>query len=192
MAKTYDLLDAKDLREVVGFFTEISSLPKSAEFREFIANKCKNSLENIMNSSLSGISEENILATKVSEYRIKHVYDYSGDIFLTITNDTTLEQDEMYWVSEKTKERYPEGISIAKIIEYGTGLMGTSSEEDNWQVNVPSPSKHQDGSWTYKRDENLFINVIGMEGKFIYQKLLDIIEDNFEEWTVEYLEEEMR
>lgn len=168
-------------------YKELYDLPKifkSRNYKKFIAEKCIKELNGIMeiklNDQSSGLSED----IEIKKYRDGNEYEIGGD-YILISNDSTLSQGEMYWVSEKTKERYPDGISIAYLIEYGTGIMGISNED--WQVNVPSPSKRKDGSWAYKRDGVLHKKVFGSSPKLIYTTLMQKVEENIQDWTIEYI-----
>lgn len=182
----YDITNDKDLQGLISDIQSIQSIYNSMEFKKFIGKKCEKELQKIMDERLSYLPDYHVMQDKLEEYKKNHLFEYGDDYILRIHNSTNLEQDEMYWVSEETRERYPEGISISYIIEYGTGLMGDS--QDDWQVNVPSPSKHKDGTWSFERDGVVYVNVAGYEGKYIYQRLLDAVMDNFGVWTFEYLE----
>lgn len=181
----YDLMKSGDFKKLEEDLLDIHKIFETNEFKEFVANKCLKELDLMSSSLLSNISEANVPADKLEEYKNNHKKEIGKD-YIEISNDTTLTQAEMVWVSEKTRERYKDGISIAYIIEYGVGIIG--SEDDDWATNVPSPSKHADGSWSFRKNDNLYLNVDGFNGKFIYQRLLDIVEDKFEDWVYEYID----
>lgn len=190
MAYIYDITKEKDLQAFFEDIDEINNIFESMEFKKYIAQKCKKELDDIMERKLSDIPEYHVMSDKVEEYKKSHIFEVDGDFILRITNSTTLTQDEMYWVSDSTKARYPEGISISYAIEYGTGLRGFSQED--WQVNVPSPSKHPDGKWTFKRDGIVYKNVSGLSARFIYEELLEVVQEKFRGWTEDYIEEKWR
>lgn len=181
----YDASKDSDIKKLKKELLEISGLFNSKKFKNFIADKCLFELALFTQDmgSFSRGEEHSVFLKKVEEYKRNNKKEI-GDDYIIIFNETTLEQSEMYWVSEKTIQNYPNGISIAYIIEYGTGLLGTSQED--WQVNV----NNHNGSWSYKKDEKIY-HTSGISGRFIYQKLLERVKLKFEKWTDEFLEKEV-
>lgn len=181
MAKyEYDLANKKDLSLLLDRYDKLK-VYESRDFKEFIANKCKEELLDIGNYTLVTFDEHSVFDAKVREYEANHRR-RMGPGYLEIYNDTTLNVDEMFWVSDKTIMNYIMGISIAKIIEYGTGLKGTS--QSDWQTNV----NHYPHGWHYTNPdtwEGTYTN--GLEGRFIYLKLTDAIAKNFGDWYKEYM-----
>ena len=182
MAKyEYDLLKDTDWEALQEDLDSLAKLVTTKQFREYIANKCLEELEDIESYSLVN-EEHSVWQSKILEYVRGHKVEYGND-YILIFNDTNMEQEEMFWVSKKTRSNYPNGISVAYIIEYGTGLKGTS--QDDWQVNV---NGHGANGWVYKDPDGFVQHTTGMEGKFIYQKLLDSVSQQIEKWTMEYIE----
>lgn len=181
----YDLSKEQDVKKLFKELTNLETLFTSKKFKNYIANKCLEELAKLNNTlgSFGQGEEHDVFLAKIEEYKRNHKKEI-GDDYIIIFNDTTLEQSEMTWVNENTKIHYPEGISIAYIIEYGTGLLGTSQED--WQVNVNNHAS----SWSYKKDNRLY-RTSGISGRFIYGKLLEIIKLNFEKWVNEYIEREV-
>lgn len=141
-----------------------------------------------MDYKLQSVTDEDMPMSKLEEYKKNNVATVTKD-YIEIKNDTMLTQEEMYWVSDKTKQRYPDGISIAYIIEYGTGLRGVEAED--WTINLPSPSKKSDGSWNFTRDGKKYIKVTGTSPKLVYLALRGEVEQRFEDWVLEYIEREL-
>ena len=181
---TFDI-KVDGIEEILTDIDDIYKLFKKRKFKEFIATKCIETLQKICDGELSEIPDRYIHTPKLEEYKKNHKYEISSD-YVEIYNSTILNPDEMVWVSDDTAIRYPDGLSIAHVIEYGTGLRGISSED--WDVNVPSPSKNKDGKWAFKKDGIVYKNQSGMEGKFIYLKLIQEVEKSFDNWVNEYLD----
>lgn len=178
----YDITNASSLKLLCGFFDNLEETFKSKRFKNFIANKCLKELDDIMSNYLKGFGEgeeHSGFNNKVKEYKRNNKKEI-GDDYILIYNETILTPDEMTWVSEKTKSNYPDGLSISKVIEYGTGLMGT--EQEDWLVNVNNHSK----SWSYLDPENKVRHTTGISGRFIYYKLLQTIKKDFKKWVIEY------
>ena len=181
-------IELSGIEELIDDIDNIYKLFKDKSFKMFIAEKCLESVRKISDRELNNISDADVLSSKLDEYKQNHKSEI-GDGYIEISNSTILTPDEMEWVSESTKSRYGDGLSIAHVIEYGTGLKGTSDED--WEVNVPSPSKHKDGTWTFIKDGILYLNQSGMQGRFIYLKLIQEVEKNFDNWVDEYLDERL-
>lgn len=182
MAKyEYNLLNDTDWGKLQIDLDKIANVITTKQFREYIADKCLKELEDIESYSLVN-EEHSVWQEKILEYVRGHKVEYGND-YILIFNATNLNQDEMFWVSDKTRANYPNGISVAYIIEYGTGLKGTSQED--WQVNV---NGYGANGWVYKDADGFIQHTTGLEGKFIYQKLLDIVVREIETWTFEYME----
>ena len=181
MAKyEYDLLNNADYQKLKQEFSDLEKIVSTQDFKEFIADKCLKELDDIQKYSLASYNGDDI---DTDRYQNNHKVKYGSD-YILLFNDTTLEQGDMWWVSEKTRANYPNGISIAYIIEYGTGIRGTSQED--WQTDV---NGHGAKGWTYRNpNTNNFVWTNGIEGRFIYQKLLDRIDLKFGDWLSEYLE----
>ena len=188
MSKPILELDIKDLYNVKALDAELNKFSKifnSSKFKNYIGEKCLTVLDKIIQSSLGTFNEHSIFDAKVEEYIKNCKYKLEND-YIVIYNETTLTQQEMTWVSEKTKENYPEGISIAYIIEYGTGLLGESNSEDEWQTNV----NNYKSSWSYKDPEGNIRHTQGIEGRFIYDKMMQEVEINFADWVDEFIRKE--
>lgn len=181
----YNLASASDMKKLGNFFDRYAKELNSPQFKKFIAEKCIKELEKIMQKNLQSIPEYHVSTEKLIQYKENNKYEIKSKKII-IYNDTMQTVEEMYWLAEKTKDDYAEGISIASIIEYGTGMRGKNGED--WQVNLQSGRKNKDGSWTFKKDDITYKKVKGLEGRFIYQKLLDSIDKYFEIWFEEYLE----
>lgn len=191
MAKyVYDLSNRQDISELTDYINLLGGLFANKNFKQYIANKCLNELKDICDYTLVTFDEHSVFDAKVQEYEKSHGKEIGRD-YIMIYNDTKLAQDEMWWVSPKTKENYPHGISIAKIIEYGTGIKGTS--QTDWQVDV---NNHGSSGWFYRNPDNYgsanraesLVRTTGMEGRFIYQKLANNVEKKFDSWVREYME----
>ena len=175
--------------------SSLSEIVRSEKFLEYLANKCIDELRDICSYSLIGLSEHSAFDAKIEEYKRSHKK-YIGKGFIVIYNGTTLAQDEMFWVSEKTRENYPDGFSIAYALEYGIGVPATP--QDDWPtfVNSNGLGHAGDNSWYYYNPDsmgedgnfNALNRSFGYEGRFIYQKLMDAVQDKITIWLSEYLE----
>lgn len=182
----FDISKDRDFKELIESIERIEKAFDSKDFLEFLANKCLKALNVIMLDNLNGYDEHSVFESKLDEYRDNNKYEILDNGIL-IYNDTNMGQNEMWWVSPKTRENYPDGISIAYIVEYGTGIKGTS--QDDWQTEVHA---YPNGEWRFVNPDTGFLKYsTGSEGRFIYQKLLEEIEREIGVWVDEYYEKEV-
>lgn len=120
MDKKYkiDLFDLDSYDALLSDFQRLKTAIASPEFMEFLADKCIMELSRISNEKLGGIREDDVTYSEVDKYRSNHEVEIGTD-FVRISNDTMA---DLSHVSEKTLANYPDGLSIAKIIEFGTGI----------------------------------------------------------------------
>lgn len=112
MKRSYSI-DMFDLDGFDEFSEDLDKLLKaldSEEFMEFLAKKCMEEVKRITNERLR---TENY----TTDYRSNHKYSIDGNV-LTISNDSMVDLSE---VSEETLANYPNGLSLAKIVEFGVG-----------------------------------------------------------------------
>lgn len=96
------------------FSKDLNKLVKaldSKEFMKFLADKCMAELKVITNNKLR---TENYS----TDYRSNHRRRVNGKS-ITISNNSMVDLSHL---SEETLARYPNGLSLAKIIEFGTGI----------------------------------------------------------------------
>lgn len=113
MKKSYsiNLFDLDGFKE---FSKDLDNLVKaldSEEFMNFLANKCMEELK---------IITANKLRTEdySTDYRSNHKKRISGKK-IRLSNNSMVDLSHL---SEETQSRYPNGLSLAKIIEFGTGI----------------------------------------------------------------------
>lgn len=175
----------KTYQKILTEITNLNNMFQSASFKEFIKDKALDELNKIIQQRVNnfGDGEEHpIFIQKVEEYKKNNKTEIGSD-YILIFNDTMLTYDEMTWVSEKTKINYLDGLSISYLIEYGSGLKGTS--QSDWETNV---NNHK-GTWSYIGSDDKIYHTDGIEGRFIYDTLLQSVKNKFEEWTLEFLDE---
>lgn len=177
-----DLFDPNTYDYLIDDLEKLSDALGSKDFMNFIADKCILELNRISNEKLDGIREDDVTYSEINKYRSNHKVDV-GDDFVIISNDTMADLSHL---TDKTKANYPEGLSIAKVIEFGTGVWGESNTEFDWTVQQ-NPDRNYDKGWYYERDGSLHWSK-GMGGKFIYNELLETVRKNFGKWVNEYID----
>ena len=172
-------------QKILSEITGLENMFKSADFKEFIKDKAIKELDRIIREKVNSFGsgeEHEVFLQKVEEYKNNNKTEIGAD-YILIFNDTMLTNDEMFWVSEKTRTNYLDGISIAYLIEYGSGLLGDT--QSDWETNV----KGHKSSWSYKGPDGFIYHTSGIEGRYVYESLLLTVKDKFEEWTLEFLDE---
>ena len=83
------------------------------EMLEHLADKCERTLYKITNENLSTVED-----LEVSEYAKNHRKEIQGNKII-LSNSTMADLSN---VSPKTLANYPNGFSIARAVEFGTGI----------------------------------------------------------------------
>lgn len=120
MDKLYkvNLFDLDTFDAMTEDFTNLKQALESPDFMEFLAGKCIMELNWISNQKLGGIKEDDVTYLEVDKYRSNHKVQIEKDSVI-ISNDTMADLSHL---SDKTMNNYPNGISIAKLIEFGMGI----------------------------------------------------------------------
>lgn len=183
MAKKYevDIFDLNQIKMLENQFSSLKKVLQSEDFMNFIGNKCMLELNRISNLKLDGFTESDMAMQEVNKYRTRHKLEVKKDS-LRISNDTMANLDHL---SAKTLANYPEGFSIAKAIEFGTGILGTPNDDPEWQTQVNTNRNYNKG-WYYEKNGRLYWSN-GFGGKFIYYTLKESVEKNIENWVIEYI-----
>lgn len=164
---------------------KLNEMLTSESFLKFIRDKSKQELDEITKLKLHDVEYE-IASTYPASNKTKIGKDY-----IDLYNDSMVDLSE---VSEKTLANYPDGLSMAKLVEYGTGVIGERSKasqyagEDNWAYDI---NNHGDRGWYYQKDGMIYWSR-GMEGKLIYHELKNRIEEKINGWIEEYLQKNLR
>lgn len=180
MAKEYEIniFDVDSLKMAEKILSNFTDNLKNEQFMIFLADKCMVELNNIIDKTLN--TDE-----YTTEYRDNNKYQTSIDEII-ISNDSMVDLSN---VSAKTLENYPNGLSLSKLIEFGTGILGTPNDEFDWQTEV-NPNRDYSKGWVYERDGKLYWTK-GQQGHFIYNQLRESILQNIDGWVKQYIETKM-
>lgn len=120
MGKKYEinLFDLDSFDTAIKDFNKLKNALASPKFMEFLAEKCVMELSRISNERLGGIREDDVTYQEVDKYRSNHKVQI-GKNFVKISNNTMADLSHL---SDKTLNNYPDGISIAQLIEFGMGI----------------------------------------------------------------------
>lgn len=112
-AKKYeiDIYNLKQLDSLEKQFKKLRKALESEEFMRFISDKCMVELDKIIAKKLN--SEQ-----PSTEYRSSNHSEIGKD-YVKIYNDSMVDLSEL---SPETALNYPEGLSLAQLIEFGTGI----------------------------------------------------------------------
>lgn len=161
---------------------KLYQLQSSTEFIEFVKDKTKNLLEQIMAQKFNGSSTSNNL--EIEDYKKNNHFENIKNGFI-LRNNTTIPADK-YNTLPFDMSGYADGeFSIALAFEYGTGIYGQAN------LRVTNRSKNSKGnSWYLPK------NVYGKSGILtegypafgIYTELAKQINLNIDKWFKEFLE----
>lgn len=178
--KVINILDTVNVENYFNEYIILLNEFTTKEFKEFFGNKCIEVLKELSESLLSDISYSDVATEEIEKYKNAHQVEI-GDDYVLLFNETMADLSHL---SPLTSAHYPNGLSIAKLIEYGMGIKGTT--QDDWQTQM-NPNRDYTKAWAYRRPAGgtLYWSN-GMEGKFIYQKLIEVVKEKMHEWVNEY------
>lgn len=174
-------LSEDGVKQIKAYVLNIQTSLKSKEFVEFIASKAKQVLEQVTSESLYADEE----AKYIHRYRKNHQVVVNVDEII-LFNDTTIPTSEL---NPKIASNYPNGFDLAKAVEYGTGIVGATSEASayasgaDWAYDVNS---HGSSGWFYM-DNGTLVWTKGVRGRLIYLKTKQRIEKEIAGWVDEYI-----
>ena len=181
MNTTYEYhLSLDDMKKFKKQMLKIKEALNSQEFIYYLANKCYELLNKVTSEKLNTDELDMYIHTYRNNHQKKVI---DNDIYLW--NETMVDLSSL---SEETLENYPNGLSLAKIVEYGTGIVGSSSEASkyakDWQYDV---NGHGEKGWFYVDSSGVLHWTKGIQGKLVFYETKRRIEENIENWISEYL-----
>lgn len=182
MTKTYNYeLSVDSLEKLSKKLEEIEKSLSYDGLNKFLMDKCKARLEEIL-------KETNVDGDqRASEYLAGNKTEI-GKNYIKLYNDSEIDIPSAdTFFSEEWKKNYPERLSLAELIEYGTGLVGSQSSlntGDEWEYMANYGRNYEEG-WEYNNNGNK-VHTMGQEGRYIYYQLYQYVKDHADEWLVEY------
>ena len=192
--KTYNLninLSQKGISQWKSLYNKISYIFKSDKFYEYLGEKCKDALEIIQVAMLNETPDDMELSNYLHSNHLKYE---KGSKTIILYNDATIDVASLdTFFNETTKQNYPAQISLAKMVEYGTGYIGATTtphqeEVQNWEYDVGG---HGMLGWFYKGEDGRPVWTSGYEGKMIFYRTKEYIQKHISEWIVEYLDKKL-
>ena len=196
MDTTYRIeLSTESINKLISTTNKVKKALSSEEFNKFILGKCKEVLDLILEF-------ENIASDeKATDYLEGNKTEITKN-YVELYNDSEIDiPDADTFFSEYAKQFYPIKLSLAELVEYGTGLVGAQSSKgtgDEWEYMVNQNRNDPnymlygryasyDAGWEWKNGSNREITR-GQEGRYIYFQLKETVEEHLDEWVEEYLE----
>lgn len=159
----------------------------------FGSNEMLNYLGDKFEETLYKKTYENLTTVEdleVSEYAKNHQKTIQ-DKKIILSNSTMADLSDL---SPETLRNYPNGFSIAKAVEFGTGIIGATSEasalaqSNGWDYDI---NGHGEKGWFYKKDGNIYWTK-GFEGRLIYYKTKKDIQENISKWVASYIKNKIK
>lgn len=189
MEKIYSYeLSVKDLKKMKQDIAKITSVISSKEFLDYLGQRIKEALLFIQKSSLTTVKTKEDI--EMSNYMNSNHLEIEGDTIL-IYNDAVIDIASKN-MKETTKARYPAQLSLAKIVEYGIGYMGATTEPqqevEDWEYDVQG---HGVGGWFYRDDGGTIHWTNGFQGRMIFYQLKLFVKSHIAVWCDEYIKEKL-
>lgn len=177
-------IEVTGTKELSRKLKKLSDSFESEKMMEYLGDKCERTLYKTTYDNLTTIED-----LEVSEYAKNHRKKV-GKIKITLSNSTMADLSEL---SQETLKNYPNGFSIAKAVEYGTGAVGFASAASfiapsDWEYDI---NQHGEKGWFYKKNGNIHWTK-GFEGRLIYYKTAKKINKDVSKWIFDYLKKEMK
>lgn len=177
-------ISVSGLDETQKFLADYSKLMSDNSFKEYIADKCEKQLKVICLENLD-IDEQQV---KDSNY-MNSMHTKIADDYIYIYNDSEIDIQSKPYMKETTKEKYPAQLSLAMIVEYGIGLEGTSTKKvmelEDWEYDK---NGHGVKGWYYRDDNGNYHWTNGFQGRLIFYRLKEYIEENVADWIYDYID----
>ena len=185
MIKTYTYtLSTKSLQKMSKDISNIYEII-NPKLLKYIERKCNEELQIICQQNLHSLENDEESSTYMggmhSEIKDDVIYVYNNSVIDVSSKNVT----------DETKRRYPNGLSLAKVVEYGIGYTGsfTNVETDDWEYDV---NGHGEKGWYYQDDDGNYHWTNGFEGRLIFLKLKLKVQQNIKDWIYEYVKNELR
>lgn len=177
-------LSTQGLEKLKESIKNIEAKLQDEKFINFIAKKSFQLLQEITTQNLN-LDE---LGLYEHSYRTNHQIKIQSNE-IDLWNDTMVNLDNLN-LSEETKANYSNGLSLAKIVEYGTGIVGARSKAstiaENWEYDV---NNHGEQGWFYQDNGGQLHFTSGIEGRLIFYKTKEEIEKQLPIWVNEYVKD---
>lgn len=182
-----------NLKEQIILYKKWIRALSSNDFFDYIKEKCENVLNELTTTSLN--SGEDINGEYAHVYRNSHKVEVDKDK-IVISNDALVSLSQIlaedYTETSRIRlaENYADGFDLAKAVEYGTGIVGASSfasayaGQDGWDYDI---NGHGSNGWFYRSNGNIYWTK-GYTGTLIYERAIQKIEENLNDWIMEYLD----
>jgi hypothetical protein len=187
MNRVYEIeLSEESLKKFSSTLEKIESKISGEDFSRFLLKKCNDLLSKIMERE--NIGEEQ----RVFDYLAGNKNNIGKD-FVQLYNDSEIDiASQDTWFNDYGKQFYPSKLSLAELVEYGTGVIGSlysRNTGDEWEYEV-NPNRDYDKGWewnnaSYPSSES---PTLGQAGKYIYFQLQEEAREHIEEWVVEYID----
>lgn len=170
----------------------IYELLTSKEFIKYLEDKTSTALKEIANAEVQGIKDVQLdgIGAEKSLY-LNSMKTEIKDNQIILYNDATIDLTQKP-LKPSTLARYnPPTLSLAKIIEYGIGYTGGSNaiySPEDWEYDVRN---HGFRGWYYKDTNGVVHWTNGLEGRYVFLKLIFWIENNAKRLIYEYLQNNM-
>lgn len=156
----------------------------SREMMKYLGDKCERTLYKTTHDNLTTVDD-----LEVSEYAKNHQKEIVGKKII-LSNGTMADLSDL---SPETLLNYPNGFSIAKAVEYGTGIVGSTSEASgvapsDWEYDV---NQHGNSGWYYKKNGNIYWTK-GFEGRLIFYKTSKEVKENISKWISQYMKNKIK
>lgn len=187
--KTYKVdLSEAGIDKAIKILDNLGILLSDEKLMMYIGEKCKKELNLISINKLSSTygSQDVDMSNYLSHHKIEiannYIYLYNDSVVDTSTKN----------ISDTKRANYPLKLSLASIVEYGIGYVGSLTPNDdtgNWAYDV---NKHGASGWSYLDTNGNWHHTNGFEGRLIFYNLKLHIEEQIASWLNDYIDKNLK
>lgn len=187
MSKTYEItLSEQGIKSLASVLDKIGKELDSNDFNSFLMRKCRKELDDIM------FYEDVESDQRGAEYLAGN-HDEMGKDYIELYNDSEINiPSQDTWFNDWGKTFYPDNLSLAELIEYGAGIIGSQNSKntgDEWEY-MANPNRNYEEGWEWDNSSypDFPSHTLGQEGRYIYYQLAERVQAKLDGWVGEYIE----
>ena len=184
MSKTYEFeLTEENIKKYADNIESLKKVFPGEGLKKYILQQCEELLDQIM-------LERNVASDEKADAYVSGNKTEIGKDYVYLYNDSEIDvANADTWLNDYGKIFYPDKLSLAELVEYGTGLVGSENAigiEDGWEYMQNTNRNYQEG-WEWNNNGQTE-HTQGQAGRYIYYELAEKIEENLDRWIEEYID----
>ena len=174
-------LSSESLEKYIQTINKVKDAILNGGLDNYLKEKGETALDNIMKK------EDVDSDQRASDYIAGNKVEIKPNEIVFI-NDSEIDiASQDTWFNDYGKEFYPEKLSLADLIEYGTGIIGSQSSKNTgkeWEY-MMNPNRDYKEGWEWNNN-GVAVHTEGQAGRYIYYGLTEEINAKLETWIEDF------